>query len=95
MCDVEYDCEFLFVEDGELNRRTGIIRTGEKTIFEERENREVNFVACPAFVNAHTHLGDSVAKDPPFSGIELVMPGGYKFRMLEKRVSVKKRLKSL
>ena len=84
MYDAEFDCEFVFFEDGELNRRTGIIRTGEKTIFEESEKKETNFVACPAFVNAHTHLGDAVAKDPPFSGIELVMPGGYKFRMLEK-----------
>ncbi len=88
MCDTEFgsefDCEFVFFEDGELNRKTGTVHAGEKIVFEESDRKEVSFVACPAFVNAHTHLGDSIAKDPPFSGIELVMPGGYKFRMLEK-----------
>jgi len=78
-----YNCEFIFF-DGELNQKTGTFYIGESIVFEEREVKETNYVACPAFVNAHTHIGDSVAKDPPFSSIELVMPGGYKFKMLEK-----------
>ena len=40
-------------------------------------------VIIPAFVNAHTHIGDSVAKEPDFMPLEkLVGPGGFKHRLL-------------
>jgi len=40
-------------------------------------------VIIPAFVNAHTHIGDSVAKEPDFMPLEkLVGPGGFKHRIL-------------
>ncbi len=71
-----YPCEFVTAEGVRKGTLDGLI-------FEEREV-EPEFIACPAFFNAHTHLGDSVAKDPPFAGIDIVMPEGYKFRMLER-----------
>lgn len=51
-----------------------------------REKVEADFegVICPRFVNAHTHIGDSAFKDPPFLPLqELVGPGGLKHRMLD------------
>jgi len=40
-------------------------------------------IICPCFVNAHTHIGDSVVKDPPLTSLqELVGPGGLKHRAL-------------
>jgi cytosine/adenosine deaminase-related metal-dependent hydrolase len=40
-------------------------------------------IICPRFVNAHTHIGDSAFKDPPFLSLEeLVGPYGLKHRML-------------
>ncbi len=76
-----YECELLFFQDGKVESRKGVLY--ESATFEEKAVKP-KYIACPAFTNFHVHLGDSVAKDPPFSGIELVMPGGYKFRMLEK-----------
>ncbi len=78
-----YNCNFLFWLDNRIESRTGTIYSGDRVIFEERKVKP-SYIAIPAFVNYHTHLGDSVAKDPPFSGIELVMPGGYKFKMIKK-----------
>ncbi len=40
-------------------------------------------IICPRFVNAHTHIGDSAFKDPPFLSLDkLVGPAGLKHRML-------------
>ena len=49
-----------------------------------RHDSEVSGLICPAFINAHTHLGDSVAKDLPFMPLaDLVAPpGGLKHRIL-------------
>lgn len=63
---------YLIVEDGrivELGR--GLRRSAHHGII------------IPALVNAHTHIGDSVAKEPPDMPLErLVGPGGYKHRIL-------------
>ncbi|MDY6966464.1 MAG: amidohydrolase family protein, partial [Halobacteriota archaeon] len=41
-------------------------------------------IIIPAFVNAHTHIGDSIEKDVPFMTLdELVGPGGLKHRILK------------
>ena len=46
---------------------------------------ELQGVICPRFVNAHTHIGDSAFKDPPFLPLrELVGPGGLKHQLLAK-----------
>ena len=40
-------------------------------------------IILPAFVNAHTHIGDSVAKEPPdMPLVDLVGPRGFKHRVL-------------
>lgn len=62
------------------------IRDGRiKEIGEGVSNVEADFegLICPRFVNAHTHIGDSVFKDPPFMPLaDLVGPGGLKHRIL-------------
>ncbi|MEM0350728.1 MAG: amidohydrolase family protein [Archaeoglobaceae archaeon] len=51
--------------------------------FEESRVDFEDFIITPTFFNAHTHLGDSIAKDPPFIDLRsMVGPGGYKFRIL-------------
>ena len=72
----------LITPDGEILRGR-LIFDGETLSFEECEC-EPEFVFAPTFFNAHTHLGDSVAKDPPFLSLEeLVGPKGYKFKVLD------------
>lgn len=52
-------------------------------VFEETRQEFEDFVITPTFFNAHTHLGDSIAKDPPYLDLKsMVGPGGYKFRVL-------------
>ncbi len=69
----------IFVESGE----TGEIIFEEDRIVFEPKRVEPNYVIFRSFVNAHTHLGDSVAKDPERMSLEeLVGPGGYKFKIL-------------
>lgn len=56
-----------------------------KEVGEGRVDWDLEGIICPRFVNAHTHLGDSVAKDPPFMDLpSLVGPGGFKHRILER-----------
>lgn len=51
--------------------------------FEESRVEFDEFVITPTFFNAHTHLGDAIAKDPPYLELKsMVGPGGYKFRIL-------------
>jgi len=66
--------------DGYLCIEKGII----KEIGCEKVETELEGIICPSFVNAHTHLGDSVIKDPPFMPLsELVGPKGLKHQVLE------------
>lgn len=64
--------------DGYITIENGII----KNIEESTVATEV--IIAPCFVNAHTHIGDSVIKDPPFMPLpELVQPpDGLKHRIL-------------
>jgi cytosine/adenosine deaminase-related metal-dependent hydrolase len=50
----------------------------------ERCDSVIQGLICPAFVNAHTHLGDSIVKDPPYMPlVDLVAPpDGLKHRIL-------------
>ncbi|MBU3967841.1 MAG: amidohydrolase family protein [Euryarchaeota archaeon] len=63
----------------------GII-TIEDGIIKEIEKKKINSdtIIAPCFVNAHTHIGDSVIKDPPYLPLaELVQPpNGLKHRIL-------------
>jgi len=65
--------------DGYITIEDGIIKNiEESTIASE-------VIIAPCFVNAHTHIGDSVIKDPPFLPLsELVQPPhGLKHRILK------------
>ena len=60
--------------------RRGVIKEVSRG---EEVDAAVHGVLLPAFVNAHTHVGDAVAKEPPDLPLEaLVGPGGLKERIL-------------
>ncbi|RZN15030.1 MAG: chlorohydrolase [Methanosarcinales archaeon] len=67
----------LYIEDGI------IVDLIEKQVSDD-------VIIAPCFVNAHTHIGDSVIKDPPITNLdELVRPpDGLKHRMLNKTPAV-------
>ncbi len=75
---VIYDDEFEVME-GYVVIRDGIIHevsTGEV-------DSSIQGIIAPAFINAHTHVGDSVVKDISFDSLkELVKPGGLKYKTL-------------
>ncbi len=71
----------LITPGGDVLRGELIIE-GNKAKFEECECKP-EYIFAPTFFNAHTHLGDSIAKEPPFKSLEeLVAPNGYKFKVL-------------
>ncbi|MFB3766080.1 MAG: amidohydrolase family protein [Methanotrichaceae archaeon] len=48
-----------------------------------RVDADFEGIIAPRFINSHTHIGDSVFKDPPFMPLaDLVGPGGLKHRIL-------------
>ncbi len=61
-----------------------VIEQGKiKEIGAEKIEAAVGGIIIPSFVNAHTHVGDSVAKEPDFMPLEkLVGPGGFKHNLL-------------
>ncbi|MDI6811683.1 MAG: amidohydrolase family protein, partial [archaeon] len=61
-----------------------VIENGKiKEIGEEKVKAAIEGIIIPSFVNAHTHIGDSVAKEPDFMPVgKLVGPGGFKHRIL-------------
>jgi cytosine/adenosine deaminase-related metal-dependent hydrolase len=74
----------LIGEELEKRSVTIIILDGKITAIEEEKNREECWI-CPAFFNAHVHLGDTIAMDCTASGdlTDLVKPpGGLKHRIL-------------
>ena len=48
------------------------------------DNCEASGIVIPALINAHTHLGDSIIKDIPYSGVDTLVkpPHGLKHRAL-------------
>jgi cytosine/adenosine deaminase-related metal-dependent hydrolase len=64
--------------DGYITIENGIIKNVEESAV------AADVIIAPCFVNAHTHIGDSVIKDPPFMPLpELVQPpNGLKHRIL-------------
>jgi cytosine/adenosine deaminase-related metal-dependent hydrolase len=72
--DFEVKSGYVIIENGVI-----------KEIGEGKRKTEaaIEGIIVPSFVNAHTHIGDSVAKEPDFMPLEkLVGPGGFKHRML-------------
>ncbi len=59
----------------------------EDGIIKEIEERKINSdtIIAPCFVNAHTHIGDSVIKDPPYLPLEELVrpPRGLKHKVLQ------------
>jgi cytosine/adenosine deaminase-related metal-dependent hydrolase len=54
-----------------------------KELGEGKVEASIEGIIIPAFVNAHTHIGDSVIKEPDSMPLEqLVGPGGFKHRIL-------------
>ncbi len=72
-----------------VDKRKGVI----KEIGEEKIRARVNGIIIPGFINAHVHLGDSVAKDVLFKNLdELVKPpSGIKHQILKSTPSRKLR----
>ncbi|MBU4373164.1 MAG: amidohydrolase family protein [Euryarchaeota archaeon] len=66
--------------DGYLTIEDGVIKE-----IEEKQIASDTIIA-PCFVNAHTHIGDAVIKDPPFLPLEELVkpPHGLKHRVLSK-----------
>jgi cytosine/adenosine deaminase-related metal-dependent hydrolase len=64
--------------DGYITIENGIIKNVDESAV------DADVIIAPCFVNAHTHIGDSVLKDPPFMPLpELVQPpNGLKHRVL-------------
>ncbi|MEA1894442.1 MAG: amidohydrolase family protein [Euryarchaeota archaeon] len=77
LCGEDFD-----VVEGYICIRDGVIAD----ICEEpgRVDALAHGIILPAFVNAHTHLGDSVLKDPPITDIASLVrpPDGLKHRVL-------------
>jgi len=65
------------------------VESGRIAEIEERsnvkpDNCQASGIVMPALVNAHTHLGDSIIKDVPFSSLDRLVkpPHGLKHRVL-------------
>ena len=76
-----YGVEFTAIE-GYICLKEGLI----KEVGEGKVDSALEGIIIPCFVNAHTHVGDSAFKDPPFLPLaELVGPGGKKHQMLQQQ----------
>lgn len=73
-----YGDEFEHIE-GHVIVENGIIKNVEES------NTASDTIIAPCFINAHTHIGDSVIKDPPFLPLEDLVqpPQGLKHRALK------------
>jgi cytosine/adenosine deaminase-related metal-dependent hydrolase len=81
---MELSGTILAGEDYEPVEGRVVVEDGEITAIEEAETASTDII-CPAFVNAHTHIGDSIAKEAGrgLSLEELVAPpDGLKHRLL-------------
>jgi cytosine/adenosine deaminase-related metal-dependent hydrolase len=72
-------------EDFEL--KEGYVVINGSTVKEvgfERCDSDIKGLICPAFINAHTHVGDSIVKDPPYLPLEELVapPDGLKHKIL-------------
>lgn len=73
----------LTIEDG------FIVQIEENATFHDVDDIFPDSLATPAFINAHTHLGDSVAKEAAWNATiaEAVGKNGIKFRKLREKAS--------
>ena len=82
---MEQTLQGTIIYGDEFEPLDGII-TIEDGIIKEIEEKKIkaDTIIAPCFVNAHTHIGDSIIKDPPYLPLaELVQPpDGLKHRIL-------------
>lgn len=76
---------FVYGDDFEEKDGYIVIENGTiKEIGEGNVEAALNGIIIPSFVNAHTHIGDSIAKEPDFMPLDkLVGPGGFKHKVLD------------
>ncbi|HTX44631.1 MAG TPA: amidohydrolase, partial [Methanocella sp.] len=77
--------QLIYGDDFEVRDGYVVVSDGKiKEVGFERCEGDMQGLVCPAFVNAHTHLGDSIVKDPPYMPlVDLVAPpNGLKHRVL-------------
>jgi cytosine/adenosine deaminase-related metal-dependent hydrolase len=74
----------VWSEDFEPREGYVIIENGKiKELGEGKIEAAITGIIIPSFINAHTHIGDSVAKEPDIMPVEkLVGPEGFKQRIL-------------
>lgn len=75
----------IYGDEFELKEGYVVVKDGRiKEVCFERHESEISGLICPAFINAHTHVGDSFAKDVPYMPlIDIVAPpDGLKHRLL-------------
>lgn len=74
----------VYGDDFEEKEGYVVIEQGKiKEIGDEKIETALKGIIIPSFVNVHTHIGDSVAKEPDFMPVEkLVGPGGFKHKIL-------------
>jgi cytosine/adenosine deaminase-related metal-dependent hydrolase len=75
----------LYGDDFEVREGYLVVREGKiREVGFDRTRGDIHGLICPAFINAHTHLGDSIAKDLPYMPLaDLVAPpDGLKHRIL-------------
>ncbi len=79
----------------------GTIFVNEKNIIYDIKKRKINskYWIVPKFINCHTHIGDSIIKDPPFSQYNnyeyevnldylIKPPSGFKQQILKKKKEI-------
>ena len=89
----EYLGNWVFTQDGLV---PGCVRSrdglAEEFLLGDPPPESTRSIVLPAFVNAHTHLGDAFAYPAPKGSVEeIVGPGGYKHRALASATDEEKR----
>ncbi len=71
---------------GKFTKGTLIIKDGIIEDFKNGRDFEIKGTVIPTFINMHTHIGDFSCQDEPLGGIiEVVGPGGFKYKVLRNR----------
>lgn len=75
----------IYGDDFEIKEGYVVVSDGKiKEVGFDRHESDISGIICPAFINAHTHVGDSFVKDVPYMPlVDLVAPpDGLKHRLL-------------
>ena len=75
----------LYGDDFEIKEGYVAVRDGKiREVGFDRVVSDISGLICPAFVNAHTHVGDSIAKDLPYMPLDDLVkpPDGLKHRII-------------